>query len=30
MLERQQVTAAAQALHENWRAGTKMCALDEW
>ncbi|MGQ0686926.1 2-keto-4-pentenoate hydratase [Bradyrhizobium sp.] len=30
MLERHQVTSASQALHENWRAGTKIAALDDW
>src|ERR1700754_4183946 len=29
MLERHQVTAAAQTLHEHWRAGTKILALEE-
>ena len=30
MLERHQVTAASQALHEHWRAGTKLAALEDW
>src|SRR5437667_4154069 len=30
MLERNQVAAAAQALHDHWRAGTKLSALDDW
>ena len=30
MLERNQVVAASQALHEHWRAGTKLGALDDW
>src|SRR5438270_8839504 len=30
MLERNQIVAASQALHDNWRAGTKLAALEEW
>jgi 2-keto-4-pentenoate hydratase len=30
MLERHQVTAASQTLHEHWRAGTKIAALADW
>src|SRR6201989_3231992 len=30
MLERHQVTAASQTLHEHWRAGTKIGVLDDW
>src|SRR6185295_4645051 len=30
MLERNQVTAASQTLHDHWRAGTKLSALDDW
>ena len=30
MLERHQVTAASQTLHEHWRAGTKIPALEDW
>src|SRR5262249_18121550 len=30
MLERHQVTAASQTLHEHWRAGTKIAALEDW
>src|SRR6478735_3164619 len=30
MLERNQVVAASQTLHEHWRAGTKLAALEEW
>jgi 2-keto-4-pentenoate hydratase len=30
MLERHQVTAASQTLHEHWRAGTKILALEDW
>ena len=30
MLERNQVAAASQALHDHWRAGTKLSALDDW
>jgi 2-keto-4-pentenoate hydratase len=30
MLERNQVAAAAQTLHDHWRAGTKLSALDDW
>src|SRR3954454_13314733 len=29
MLERNQIAAAAQTLHEHWRAGTKLAVLDE-
>src|SRR6267142_1579431 len=29
MLERNQIAAAAQTLHDHWRAGTKLAALDE-
>src|SRR3954462_11646521 len=29
MLERNQIVAAAQALHDHWRAGTKLAVLDE-
>src|SRR3954451_4623641 len=30
MLERNQVAAASQTLHDHWRAGTKLSALDDW
>src|SRR5256886_12719472 len=30
MLERNQVAAASQMLHDHWRAGTKLSALDDW
>jgi len=30
MLERNQVAAASQTLHDHWRAGTKLSALAEW
>src|SRR4029450_11106785 len=30
MLERNQVVAGSQALHEHWRAGTKLATLDDW
>jgi 2-keto-4-pentenoate hydratase len=30
MLERNQIVAASQTLHDNWRAGTKLAALEEW
>src|SRR5690349_3170555 len=30
MLERNQVAAASKALHEHWRAGTKLAALEDW
>src|SRR5882672_9649299 len=30
MLERNQIAAASQALHDHWRAGTKLAALEEW
>src|ERR1700704_4292158 len=30
MLERNQVAAASPALHDHWRAGTKLSALDDW
>jgi 2-keto-4-pentenoate hydratase len=30
MLEKNQVAAASQALHDHWRAGTKLSALDDW
>ena len=29
MLERNQIVAASQTLHDNWRAGTKLAALEE-
>ena len=30
MLEKNQVVAASKALHEHWRAGTKLAALEDW
>jgi len=30
MLDRQQVSSASQTLHDHWRAGTKLGALDSW
>ena len=30
MLERNQVDAASRTLHEHWRAGTKLAALEDW
>src|SRR3977135_1426278 len=30
MLERNQIAAASQTLHDHWRAGTKLAALEEW
>src|SRR4029450_12156743 len=30
MLERNQVVAGSQALHEHWRAGTKLATLADW
>ena len=30
MLERNQVAAASQTLHDHWRAGSKLTALDDW
>src|SRR3954447_4810018 len=30
MLERNQVAVASQTLHDHWRAGTKLPALDDW
>ena len=30
MLERNQVAAASRMLHEHWRAGTKIAALEDW
>src|SRR5438128_952651 len=30
MLEKNQITAASQTLHEHWRAGTKIAGLDDW
>src|SRR5436305_1907153 len=30
MLERNQVAAASQTLHDHWRAGTKIAALEDW
>src|SRR6478736_8898041 len=30
MLEKNQIAAASQALHDHWRAGTKLSALDDW
>ncbi len=30
MLEKNQMVAASQTLHEHWRAGTKLAALDDW
>src|SRR5438105_4779378 len=30
MLDRNQIASASQTLHDNWRAGTKLDALDDW
>jgi 2-keto-4-pentenoate hydratase len=30
MLEKNQITSASQTLHDHWRAGTKLAALEEW
>src|SRR5438552_7166875 len=30
MLEKNQIVSASQTLHEHWRAGSKLAALDEW
>ena len=30
MLDRQQIASASQTLHDHWRAGTKLDALDAW
>src|SRR6476620_2063846 len=30
MLERNQIAAAAQTLHDHWRAGAKLAVLEEW
>src|SRR3954469_8655518 len=30
MLEKNQIAAASQALHDHWRAGSKLSALDDW
>jgi len=30
MLERNQIVSASQTLHDHWRAGTKLDALDDW
>src|SRR5438034_10686698 len=30
MLEKNQIVSASQTLHDHWRAGTKLAALDEW
>ena len=30
MLDKNQIAAASQTLHDHWRAGTKLAALDDW
>src|ERR1700750_1164760 len=30
MLDRNQIASASQTLHDHWRAGTKLDALDDW
>ena len=30
MLEKNQIASASQTLHDHWRAGTKLAALEEW
>ena len=30
MLDRHQIASASQTLHDHWRAGTKLDALDSW
>jgi 2-keto-4-pentenoate hydratase len=30
MLEKNQIVSASQTLHDHWRAGTKLAALDDW